>query len=362
MVQAGYEVMLVVPHDRDEMRSGVTVKAVGKPRNRLSRFTRTVWQLYKEALRQHADVYHFHDPDLLPVGLALSLRGKRVIYDVHEDLPRDILLKSAHYLPGWVCPPLSWAMGAFETGVARRMSGVMAATAHIAKRFEAANSRTRVVRNFPLPAELQPDHEVAWLEREHSVAYVGGISIERGIRQMVETMALLPHELNANLCLAGDFREQLHMDLEQVPGWERVQLLGMLFRDDVARLLRRSRVGLVVLLPTPTFVVSLPTKLFEYMAAGIPVVASDFPLWRQIIEGAGCGLLVDPEKPRAIAEAIAYLLTHDDEAEAMGARGRKAVTTTYNWSNEEKVLLRLYAEILNGLEGIPSPVRQNKIP
>jgi glycosyltransferase involved in cell wall biosynthesis len=126
-----------------------------------------------------------------------------------------------------------------------------------------------------------------------------------------------------------------------------VQYLGMLDRPSVANLLSRVRLGLMVLQAEPNFVKAMPIKLFEYMAAGIPVIASDFPLWRQIISEAECGLLVDPHDPQAIAHAMEYLLSHDAEAEAMGRRGRKAACELYNWNSEEGVLLKFYSDLLD---------------
>lgn len=111
-------------------------------------------------------------------------------------------------------------------------------------------------------------------------------------------------------------------------------------------LLGHARIGLVLLHPTPNYYDALPVKLFEYMSAGVPVIASDFPLWRKIIEGAGCGLVADPLDPHAIASAIEWLLTHPDEAEAMGKRGQEAVRKLYNWEHEAKALINFYERLL----------------
>jgi glycosyltransferase involved in cell wall biosynthesis len=102
----------------------------------------------------------------------------------------------------------------------------------------------------------------------------------------------------------------------------------------------------VILHPEKSFITSQPTKLFEYMAAGIPVIASDFPLWRSIIQEAGCGILVDPLDTQAIAAAIEYLVSNPREAEAMGQRGRRAAEKQFNWANEEQTLLSFYSSLL----------------
>jgi glycosyltransferase involved in cell wall biosynthesis len=160
-------------------------------------------------------------------------------------------------------------------------------------------------------------------------------------------MDLLPTILQLKLELGGRFYvKEEEADLAATPYWKHVNWHGELDRRGIASLLNRVQVGLVVLHPDEAYLTSQPTKLFEYMAAGIPVIASDFRLWRRIIEDAGCGLLVDPLDTRAIASAIERLITNPTEAEAMGLRGRKAVEAHFNWANEERKLLSFYSSLL----------------
>jgi glycosyltransferase involved in cell wall biosynthesis len=203
------------------------------------------------------------------------------------------------------------------------------------------------VQNFPLLAELPLDERSAYSARENVVAYVGAITEVRGIRQMVDAIDLVSPNLEPHLELAGSFTPpSLLAECQQLSGWDRVSAHGWASRDQVRDILTRARVGLVVLQPALNYYDSYPTKLFEYLAAGIPVVASDFRLWREIISSGGFGLVVDPTDPRAIAEAVTYLLTHPGEAEAMGHRGRQAVSEHFNWEAEAKVLARAYGEAL----------------
>ena len=345
LARSGKHVVLVVPHPRDEVVDSVEVKGIRISGGRLVRMTRTAWSLYREALRQNGDAYHFHDPELIPLGLLLAARGKTVVYDIHEDALADILHKD--YIPRRLRRPLTWSVRKLEDAACRRFSGLIAATPTIAKRFHSINPNTVVVHNFPMLDEIAPTGALPWSERPPVVAYIGSISERRGIREILQALALLPSASPTQMMLAGPFSpEELRTELMRLPGWARVKYLRVLDRPSVANLLSRARLGLLVLRPEPNFCNAMPIKLFEYMAAGIPVIASDFPLWRQIIGEAGCGLLVDPQDPQAIARAMEYLLSHDAEAEAMGRRGRQAACELYNWNSEERVLLKFYSELL----------------
>src|SRR4029077_934626 len=345
LARSGKHVVLIVPHRRDEVVDSVEVKGMQTGGGRFVRMTRTAWSLYREALRQNGDVYHFHDPELIPLGLLLAAYGKTVVYDIHEDVPADILHKD--YIPRQLRWPLMWFVRKLEDAACRRFSGLVAATPTIAERFYPINANTVVVHNYPVVDEVAPKEDLPWNERPPAVAYIGSISERRGIREILRALALLSAASPAQLMVAGPFSPNGPLtELQLLPGWARVQYLGVLNRPSVANLLSRVRLGLLVLQSEPNFVNAMPIKLFEYMAAGIPVVASDFPLWRQIIGEAGCGLLVDPQDPPAIARAIEYLLSHDAEAEVMGRRGRKAACELYNWNSEERVLLKFYSELL----------------
>ncbi len=346
LAQAGYEVTLIVPHTRDEKVGCIQIKAVPKPAGRVARMFFTTRQMYQQALQLDADVYHFHDPELIPIGLLFRIKGRKVVYDIHENVPYAILSK--YYLPIWLRSPLARLAERVEELTCRWFSALVPATPAIADRFALLNRNTVVVQNFPRQEELAAPAETSWDQRTCSVAYIGGISRERGIREIVEAMSLLPYEINATLKLAGEFSPiRVRDEVMRLPGWMWVEELGFLDRLSVARVLSEAKAGLVLFHPEPNHVTAQPNKLFEYMSAGIPVIASDFPLWRTIIEEAGSGLLVDPLNPKAIAQAIEYLLTHPQEAQAMGRCGLEAVKGRYNWMVEERKLLALYADMLH---------------
>jgi glycosyltransferase involved in cell wall biosynthesis len=343
LAQAGYEVVLIIPHDRDEVVNGVRIRGMPKPTSRFVRMIGTVREVYRAALEENAIIYHFHDAELIPVGIMLKNKGKKVIYDVHEDLPRQILTKP------WIVPLLRRVVGvgalAVENLCARYFDRIVTVTSTIADRFP--KNKTTIVHNYPILEEFAVTNFKPYQERDPLVVYVGGITVIRGIKEMVKAVELIPAEWGVRLVLAGKFSPPvLEDDVSAMVGWSNVEYLGWQTRDEVADLLSKARIGLVLLHPTLNYMDAYPIKLFEYMAAGIPVVASDFPLWRKIVSDIGCGLVVDPLDPQAIADAIQWLLAHPVEAELMGKRGQEAVIKKYNWNTEAQKLLGVYQSLV----------------
>jgi glycosyltransferase involved in cell wall biosynthesis len=125
-----------------------------------------------------------------------------------------------------------------------------------------------------------------------------------------------------------------------------VQAHGHLDRIGVQQVLRRAMAGLVTLHPVVNYLDALPVKMFEYMAAGLPVIASRFPLWQDIVEGNQCGVCVDPGNPAAIAAAIDHFCRHPHIARRMGENGRRAIHTRYNWGSEADKLAAFYDAVL----------------
>jgi glycosyltransferase involved in cell wall biosynthesis len=343
---AGYQVVLVIPNVRNEVVDGVRIRAVPKPRTRLERMLMTAWQVFRIALDENGDCYHFHDPELIPIGVLLKLYGKRVVYDVHEELPMQLLGK--YYLSSLrIRKMMSRFARLTERIGASFFDGIVVANPITATRFP--KKKTIIVRNFPSSTELRTADPLSFDKRPPWVFYVGDISVLRGIKEMVEAIGLVPKELDPRLVLAGKFSPpELESEMRQIPGWERADFVGFQSRVGMAQILAKSRVGLVVLHPTPNYKVSTAWKMFEYMSAGVPVVASDFPLWREIIIKADCGILVDPLDPKAVADAIAWLLQHPADAERMGRNGLAAVREKYHWATQAEKLKELYARLLAG--------------
>ncbi len=265
--------------------------------------------------------------------------GKRVIYDVHEDVPRDLLSKS--YLPSIIRKPVSIMVEIIEKKFVKYFDGVISATPYIKKRFLNLGVSSENINNYPILSELHvPDSE--WGKKDNIVCYIGGIAGFRSAAEMVEAIGKTTY----GLVMAGDMESGIEKKLMQIKGWGQVKSLGFINRDSVRTVMAESMAGLVLFHPEPNHVDSQPNKMFEYMSSGIPVIASNFPLWREIIEGAQCGICVDPLNPDEIARAISWFIEHPVEAERMGKNGRRAVECNYNWEYEEIKLIRFYNKIL----------------
>ncbi|WP_286978582.1 glycosyltransferase family 4 protein [Aminobacterium sp. UBA5514] len=342
--QEGYEVFLIAPETSMPLTDvPVNIKFIPKEYSRFLRLIRGQWHALKEALKLKASLYHFHDPELVFMGLVLKFMGEKVIYDVHEDLPRQILTKE--WLPSWSRKIIASIAELVEWIGAKFFDGIITVTPLIQKRFPP--HKTILIQNFPILGELASMEETEnHANHSSSFAYIGGITATRGIIEMVKALEYIEN-FQVNLTLAGNFSsENLYEEIKSYKGWEKVQYEGFVSRDKIAKILGEAKAGLVVLHPIRNYIDAYPVKLFEYMSTGIPVIASDFPLWRQIIEDAQCGLLVNPLCPKEIAEAMKWILEHPNEAEKMGQNGLKAVQNTYNWENESKKLLGLYQKLL----------------
>lgn len=336
----GYRVTLMVCHDRDEIIDGVHIKAIPRSTGRLSRMLVLNWKIYREALRQGGDIYQLHHPDQIPAGLLLKLRGKKVIYDTHEAY-RDKVL-SMRWIPARFRRLASAAFGLYERLTSRAWDHIVVADRYSARAFPGLP--VSVVPNYPVLLPVQPN---AHKRNENPVlTYAGGLSEERGLLAMLEVARLL-RPRNVELRLLGwcCFPE----DETRLVG-ENVRYLGKQSLPNMYQQLCTADIGLLLLQPLPAYDYAgeNTNKLFEYMWCGLPVVASDFPNLRRIVDSAQCGICVDPRSPKDISAAIVSLLDRPELCRQMGLNGRAAVARLYNWPRACNVLMEAYDSIMSG--------------
>jgi glycosyltransferase involved in cell wall biosynthesis len=346
LAKAGYEVVLIARHDKEETVSGVRVVPLPQPKNRLHRMTRILWRLYRLAVREDADVYHFHDPELMIVGLLLKLRGKKVIWDVHEHYPNAILDK--YYLARPVRRIVSKSFDLFERAVVRFFDYVIYTTPFVGARYQKMKVRSGRIENYPI-LELSKTFE---RDPQEKIIYLGGMSPIRGLVEVIEAFSLAAKQHpNWELYLVGSCRpqafEQELKDLAARRGVEAgVKFVAWVPYEEKERLSSQASMGVITYLPYSNNTSCLPNKLFDYMLVSLPVIASNFPLYREVVEPYRCGIIVDPSKPEEIAQAMEYLIEHPQEARQMGENGRRAVLEKYNWEKESERLLQIYDAVL----------------
>lgn len=330
-----YEVNLVVADGlRDEQKNGVQIYDVGKSEGRFNRIFKTTKRVLDKAIALDSDIYHLHDPELMFVGWKLKKLGKKVIFDAHEDLPKQVLSK--HYLPKHMKKVLSFFVSKIETFILKKLDMTVAATPIIRDKFLSHQIHSVDINNFPILDELI---DIKPTFKSNTLCYIGLLYETRGIREII--MAI--EGLDVKLIIAGKFFDKEFEDeIKSLEGWKQVDFRGFVDREGIKSILKESIAGFVTLHPTPSYVEAYPVKLFEYMGAGIAVISSNFPLYKGFVESSGSGICVDPLDIQDIKKAIVTLSENKEEAKKMGMLGKEVIQQKYNWEKEEEKLVSAY--------------------
>ncbi len=343
LANSNFDVILIAvgDQDTDTISRNVRVITLKNPFNsRIKRAISFSKIIYQKALSINADVYHFHDPELIRFGKKLISKGKKVIYDAHEDVPRQILTKT--WIPKIIRKVIANLFEKYEIKSVKKFTAIIAATPLIENRFSKVNTNVKCIYNSPLLSEFDLEATPNYAARK--LIYIGLITRHRGIVEIIEAL----DKLNASLVLAGKFESNdLKMECSRMKGWKKVDYKGVVGRTEIGQLLNSSSIGIVTLHPTLNYIDSLPIKMFEYMGASLPIVASNFPLWKDIVEKNNCGLTANPLNPLDIAKKCELLLDRIDQMKEMGTNGRLYVLKHFNWNLEEKKLNDLYHKIIN---------------
>lgn len=345
LAKAGYDVYLVAPNAKKEIKNGVHIVGVSIPnRGRLYRILCVTKLIYKKAVSLNADVYHFHDPELLIYGLMLKRRGKKVIFDSHEDVVNQMLQKK--YLLIFTRIAATF-YECYEKYIVSRLDAVISVTPHIVERLKQINPATYQITNYPI---ISSRKEYNSYDKHTYIAFAGGITPMWMHDKVIGSMSFV-FEKSLQYKIAGTISNDYLGKLKMLNNWKSVNYLGFLNSKEVKQLYTHAVLGIALLDYVPNVGGHIGTlgnnKIFEMMAAGIPVICTDFELWKDIVDKWKCGICVNPHDLSMIANAINEIIANPVLAQTMGNNGVDAIYVEYNWSSQERILLDLYNSVTN---------------
>ena len=336
----GFVVTFIVPHESDVIVDNIRILAVDKPFNRLDRVTRTMSKIFKKALEVNGDIYHFHDPELIPIGLFLRARGKKVIYDIHENYL--LSLETREYIPTGLRRFVSKSLAFLEKVSAKYLEIILAERSY-AKRFPEGIQ----VLNYPKRTFLKNNSSYSLgNSTKHKLLFTGIVTEDRGALTHAQIVELID---NVEVHVVGRCDKKLASKMREIAGKgvERLFITGENGHVPYNEILKYYSegnwlAGLALFPPIPKNMEKELTKLFEYMQAGIPICCSNFPIWKNLIDDTKSGIYVDPDDSVSIVNGIQYLIKNAEKRVIMGEKGKLAVEEKYNWDVESKKLLGVY--------------------
>ncbi len=342
--KAGHSVVLIAPHTEDIVIDGISIRGIKSYHNRVMRMLFGTRQAVQRALQENGNIYHFHDPELIPWAWYLHKRGETVIFDMHENLPTAIGTKS--WIPRPLRPLLLFTWCRLERFFLKNIPVIFAEHSYC-KDYAWVRIHETVL-NFP---KLDALHGLPSSRgKPLALVYVGGVNRNRGSFFMLDTLKeLQSRSITPEFhCVGPATPKHRHEITERIDklGLGKIHFYGRLPATEAWEIAAQCHIGLALLQPIPNYTDSYPTKMFEYMAMGLPVIVSNFPLYSDIVETYQCGINVDPTNPGDAADAIEWLLGHNNDARAMGNAGKQAAQNDFNWTNEERKLLGFYRRLL----------------
>lgn len=343
----GFETYLLVNDNKEnELVNNVRIISSGKNfSTRISRVLFSLKHFYKLAKVIDAQIYHLHDPELLPLALKLKKRGKKVIFDSHEYYSEQ--LKEKNYLPKIIRKIITFTYTLYERYIFKRIDSVIyPCTLNYAKSTNQIKAkRITYLNNVPRLEDYYFEYEERKFNEDTYLCYAGTLSYDRGLIQMIKAA----YEANSKLHLSGRFSPpSLYKDITRLIEFSSVQYHGYLAKNQVLSIYKKSSIGINILLDKGQYSITnnLSTKVYEYMAMGLPVILTETEYSKLILKEYPFGISVDPKNIEEIVNAIEYLKKNPDIASKMSKFGRKAILEKYNWELEEIKLITLYNDLL----------------
>jgi glycosyltransferase involved in cell wall biosynthesis len=347
LLNAGYDVCLFGLYSKDEKISGIRVIGFNSPKKRLMRFLFTNNQIFFRALKEKADVYHFHDLDFVPWAVLLKvLTRSKVIYDIHEAYPEYILIKT--YIPKMFRRILSILVYLIEHGTIKLFDAIIPNDNYISNGFKHKNNI--VIFNFPTLDFFKNRNGIPWQQRKYDLFYHGSLPRYHFERMMDIVEKLNSENVKTLWGVVTNDKSTLawaKQEIEKRKLGHNFEFLTYIDYLKVSDYLSMAKIGIIPLPPYKKFLKNIPLKMFEFMGCGLPIVLSNLPPSRQFIKGENCAIAVEPDNINEYANAIKLLLNNPEEASEMGNNGEKLVYEKYNWTVEEVKLLKLYKELLS---------------
>lgn len=352
----GYEVYLLV-NDEIENEKVEEVNIISTkfmPNSRWERFIKANKIILEMAIDIKADIYHFHDPDL--IGLALTLKKSspyvKIIFDSHEDVSAQILEKE--WIPILLRKSVSRLFEIYQENRLPWFDYLIGVTPHLVKKLKRINKRTEMITNYPLldkSTDTLKRNNIL-LSKKNQICFAGGISRQWNHDIIIQSLA----GLDVRYILCGSFENKTYFEyLKSLNGWNKVNYLGKIPFEEVQGIYESSKIGVALLSYQPNTDYKQGTlgntKIFEYMKAGIPLICTDFVLWERIVKKHHCGICVNPLNQNEVADAIQYLIKNPDDAAEMGRNGKKIIEEKLNWNYEEKKLQHIYDELIKEIKG-----------
>lgn len=339
----GYDVSLIVADGLgDEEKDGVKIYDVGSNKvGRLKRMTKITKLVKEKAIELDCQLYHFHDPELMFVGLHLQKMGKKVIIDMHEDHPGYIA--EANYIP--MRKLVSYLYEKLEIYAVKRFAGVVSTRQAINDRLLKYNKNISLVTNYPV---LLPEIDNKKEPDIFTIAFAGAVVDDWRHKLIIKSLEQLG---NVKYVLAGPVSDSYLNELKSLNGWEKVDYKGQISFKEVCEIYLHASIGVAIYVYCNNMGGKegnlANTKMFEFMNCGIPFICTDFTLWKRIVEDEEhCGICVNPYSEEELINAIQYFISHPEERKQMGQNAREAAMKQYNWSFQERNLIDLYKRIL----------------
>jgi glycosyltransferase involved in cell wall biosynthesis len=336
LAKSGYDVTYVVPGKGDPAKDGVKLEYIKQDKGLTSRLITKPYRVYKKAKAVEADIYHFHDPELLPYGYLLKKQGKKVIYDIHEDLSAKIIDKKNNHLKVFL-PLIAYFISLIEKNIAKTLSYNIVVNNEIKSKFKTNN--IEIITNLPIISLFQNRYIEAAKNEIPIVVYAGLLNRIRGIKEIVEAIGIVGGK--AKLVLLGRWQDQSYKaECIKSAGWIYTEYKGMLPLEAAYKIVQESDIGIVNFMPMKNHLYSMPNKAFEYMAAAKPMIMSNFPYWQDLFED--CALFNDPEDPNDIAANILELINVPSLMAQKAKKAREMIENKYSWEAESLKLLSIY--------------------